>query len=464
MDLEAINERIAEVHRGRKWIVVGDTGVGSAPVVDQLREWGAESVMVVAAGEGVGELPDADRIHYTRATGGGTGGVVMSGIRANIAAIERPSAELEAAVAKFDPDGEAMVLGAGFSRAPTLLGRAIYGLRPPSWGDLEDKMVIDELADAAGIARAPSRIVSVADAPAAARALAGELGTVWVADNTEGWHGGGEYVRWVRDPQDVGPAVEWFGAHASRVRVMPFLEGVPCSIHGFNTADGTAVFSPVEMLILRHAERPEFVYARAANFWNPPQAIRDQMRQAARSMGVLLTDRVRYLGSFGVDGVATAEGFLPTELNPRFSVGHGLQSNSANVPLDAIERLVVAGDLEVSATDLEETIETAVTHARAGVVIFFVGGDHQEPKTGLVFTESGAIQVDADERNDATMEIGPGPYGPVIVVRFHPERTPIGPRAAGKALQALAAAKELWGVDIPPMVAAPDRVLEDGLE
>jgi hypothetical protein len=452
MDLDAINERIAEVHRGRKWILTPDAAVSVKELVEQLREWEAGPVMVVSALEGVGELPAADRIHYTRTTGD----TIMGGIRAFIESIEHPTPELMAAVDAFDPEREAMVLPTGFSREQKLLGRALYGGRPASWGAFEDKMIIDELADAAGITRAPSAIVPIAEAPAAAERLAGDLGTVWVADNTEGWHGGGEYVRWVRDPVDVQPAVDWFSEHAELVRVMPFLDGIPCSIHGFNTGDGTAVFLPVEMIIFRHTERPEFIYGRAASFWNPPEAIRDEMRRAARSMGALLDERVGYRGGFDIDGVATADGFRPTELNPRLAVGHFIQAGATDVPLGSMERSIIAGDLEVSAHDLEDEVVSAAESNRGGGMLVTIPGDHDQDKTGVVFTEDGAVAVDVDEPNDATLEIGPGAYRSILIMRLDPERNPIGPSMAPKALQAVDLARDLWGIDHPPIETAPD--------
>jgi hypothetical protein len=452
MDLDSIDERIAEVHRGRKWILTPDAAVSARELVEQLREGGSGPVMVIAALEGVGELPEADRIHYTRTTGD----TIMGGIRAFIDSIEHPSPELMAAVDAFDPEGEAMVLPTGFSREQELVGRPLYGGRPAEWGALEDKMILDELADAAGITRAPSEIVAVADASAAAQRLAGDLGTVWVADNTEGWHGGGEYVRWVRDPADTQPAVDWFSEHAEMVRVMPFLDGIPCSIHGFNTGDGTAVFLPVEMIIFRHAELPEFIYGRAANFWNPPQAIRDEMRSAARNMGSLLRERVGYLGGFDIDGVATAEGFRPTELNPRLAVGHFIQARAADVPLASLERLLIAGDLDIAAADLEEIVVSAAETTRGGGMLLTLPGEHDAAKTGVVFTGNGAVAVDPDEPSDAILEIGPGAYRSIILMRLDPERNPIGSLMAPRALQAVDLAKDLWGIDLPPMVAAPN--------
>ena len=63
------------------------------------------------------------------------------------------------------------------------------------------------------------------------------------------------------------------------------------------------------MVILRNAVRPEFVYAQAANYWDPPAAVEEAMRAAAQAWR-LLSDRFGYLGGFGIDGVCTVDGFF----------------------------------------------------------------------------------------------------------------------------------------------------------
>ena len=452
MDINAINERVAEVIRGRRWIVLPDVAAAATQTVEQLHEQGADGVMVIAGVEGVGELPQADRIHYTRTSGS----TIMKGIRAFIASVENPSTALLEAVDSFDPDGEAQVLDAGFNRSATIAGRAVYGARPRAWADLEDKMIVDELWDAAGVARAPSEIVEVADAPDAAGRLPSDLGTVWVADNKEGWHGGAEYARWVREPDDATPAVEWLTRHAGRVRVMPFLDGIPCSIHGFLTRNGVAVFQPVEMIILRLRDRPGFFYGSAANFWNPPTSISDEMRDACRSVGSLLAARVGYLGGFGIDGVCTSDGFRPTELNPRLSTGHGLQTRAAGLRLGSMQRLMVEGDLEIDAGDLEETVVSAVEGQRHGRALFPIPDTYTPSRTGFVFDNGVPVPVDPDEPNDGTVEIGPAAFGTIIIVSFESTRTPIGPPITQSALQLLDLACRLWDVDLPALTAPPD--------
>ncbi len=452
MDIEALNAQIAEFHRGKKWILLPDAAAVATPVVERLNEWGVAGVMVIAAIEGVGDLPKADRIHYTRTSGDS----VMGGIRAYLESVERPSALLIGSVEVFDPGQEAAVLGGGFSRLETLAGRPVYGARPEAWGSLEDKTTVDQLWDDAGVRRAPSVVVPVSDAVAASLAIESESGSVWVADNAEGWHGGGEYLRWIKTAGDAAAAIEWFSAHAETVRVMPFLDGIPCSIHGFVTSDGVAVFNPVEMIILRHAEKPEFTYAQAANFWDPPDVVRDEMRTAARKVGELLKERHGYLGGFGIDGVCTADGFVPTELNPRLSVGHSLQARAADIPLSSIERMLIEGDIDVDARDLEDTVNAAVTTARRGGILLPLTRVYDAAKTGIRFDRTGAISVEADGECDGTMEIGPASMGSIIIMKLDPDRTPIGPSVAPRAIQAIDLARDLWGIDVPPLKAAPD--------
>jgi len=453
MDLDHVNALVAAFHRGKKWILVPDVAVAAAGIVEKLREWGSGPIMIVTAVEGVGNLPTADVIRYTRASGT----TVMKGIRAALRAIEEPSGEVMAAVDAFDPDHEAMVFGAGFSRSSVLAGRPVYGARPGGWGALEDKMIVDQLWDDAGVRRAPSAVVPVAEAPTAAAGLASGLGTVWVADNTEGWHGGGEYGRWVREAGDVPPAVEWFSHHAAEVRVMPFLDGIPCSIHGFVTGDGVAVFLPVEMIILRRVDRPELVYAQAANFWNPPTAIRDGMRAAARRVGMLLKERYGYLGGFGIDGVCTRVGFLPTELNPRLSKGHHLHALAADLPLGPLELMQIEGDLEISSADLEDHVLAIAHDSRRGGMLLPLSGYEEPRKVGIRFIDGRAVAVDPNGIKDATMEIGPAVMGSIIIMRFEPDRTPIGPPIAPRTVAAIDLARELWDLDFPEVMPAPDR-------
>src|SRR5687767_11503628 len=104
--------------------------------------------MVVAAVEGVGELPDVP-VFYTRTSGP----TMMAGLRAFDVSIGDPSADLTAAVDEFDPDCEALVQASPFSVLTEAIGRPVYGPRPSPQSGLEDKMVVDDIWDASGIPR-----------------------------------------------------------------------------------------------------------------------------------------------------------------------------------------------------------------------------------------------------------------------------------------------------------------------
>ncbi len=96
--------------------------------------------------------------------------------------------------------------------------------------------------------------------------------------------------------------------------------------------------------------------------------------------------------------------------------------------------------------------------------MYLLAGEYEAAETGVVFTGSGAVAVDVDEPSDATMQIGLGAYGSIIIMRLDPERSPIGPSVAPRALEAIALAGDLWDIDVPPLEPAPDFFSQHGLE
>lgn len=448
MDRTELDDRLTEIYRPHRWIVALDVAAAATGVVATLRGLGVRDLMVVAASKGVGDLPDAP-IFHTRSRGD----TVMGGIRAFLASIENADGRLTAAIEEFDPHGTARVYTVPFGSVQAIAGRPAYGARRQLWEALEDKIVAEDLWSAAGIATAPHAVTTPTRATMAD--VGGRLGTVWVADNREGWHGGGDYVRWVRNEVDAAAATAWFSAHADRVRVMPFLDGIPCSIHGIVTGDGIAVLRPLEMIVLRRTDCNAFLYAGACSFWDPDEEARVEMRTAARAVGEVLRDRVGYLGPYGIDGVLTGDGFLPTELNPRLSAGHGIPARSADLPLGLVSRALVEGDIAIEASWLEHTLVQAADATRGGGMGVPIRGDHPARQTAIAFTPSGAVAA-ADHEADAELSLGPGPQGAFLMMRLDPERVQAGPSAAPLAVAAIDFARREWGVDLPAVAAAPD--------
>ena len=267
MALDDVVAETARAYAGRKWIVAAGAAAAATGFVQDLQEWDAEDILVLSAAPGAGNLPDAP-IHYT----GTTGDTMMSGIRAFTESVTHPDAATRAAVERYDPDGSALVLVESFVESGLVVGRRVFGARRPEWVALEDKTVIDDVWDRAGVPRAPSAVVPVAEAAAAAGSLAGAHGTVWTADNREGWHGGAAYTRWVADAADAAEAESWFRDRADSVRVMPFFDGIPCSFHGFVANDGRRCGWP--------PDGPQ-------NCWPPPSAtwVRSRLMACAAAAG-----------------------------------------------------------------------------------------------------------------------------------------------------------------------------------
>jgi hypothetical protein len=266
-----------------------------------------------------------------------------------------------AAIECFDPAGEAVWnVGHFVTDDEPILGRRVVGGRPAAYLRMEDKLFAEEVWAACHVPTAPHRVVTVEETALAeaTAALAGPLGAVWTGDTRDGFHGAGNYVRWVLDEQDRAVAQSFFALHCDRVRVMPFLDGVPCSIHGFVLPDGTAVLRPVEIVVLRKVASHEFVYGGLSSYWDPPDADRAEMRAVARRVGSWLQDEHDYRGAFGIDGVLTADGFRPTELNTRLAAGAVRLADFDRELFELLQTHLVAGlDTGATVADLEALVQ-----------------------------------------------------------------------------------------------------------
>jgi hypothetical protein len=402
MDVDSLNSRLADVHRGRPWIVHADAAAAATPLLEAMRGWGAADILLLSATDGVGEQP-VGVAHHRLDVGPGTD--IMDGIRRFQAALDHPSEPTMAVIDSFDPDRAAWVAASAFDMGDRQLDRRLYGGRRPSWAALEDKTVVDALWDRSGIRRAPSEVVSIQNAPQAARRLAGDQGTVWAIDNSRGWHGGAAGTRWIPDDGAARNAVEILSTQTHAVRVMPFLDGMPCSIHGFVTTDGVAVFRPIELIVLRTPDHG-FVYAGISGLWEPEPELTTEMRRVAGAVGSVLRVDHGYLGSFSVDGVATTEGFLPTELNPRFSVGFGIQLAAVEgLSGSALARSVVEGDIEIDPDWLEELVLAESEQSRGGRMGLVVPEQEVPPASMALAFDGTACRGVAPEHSDADADM-----------------------------------------------------------
>ena len=322
-------------------------------------------VLVLATARGAGPVPEPQEYALTRIALPAT-----ASITDEFRLLDRMVRELPplavADIEAFDPERQGVWWAGPFITSDEpILGRPVLGGRPRAFLDLEDKLLAEEIWVAAGVPAAPHRVVPVEAAALAAASdeLATDLGVVWSGDSRDGFNGGGNYVRWVLDDDDRTSARGFFLPRCDRVRVMPFLEGVPCSIHGFVLPDGTAVLRPVEIATLRNVEERRLVYGGLSSWWDPAPTDREEMRDVARRVGEQLRSAYSYRGAFGVDGVLTADGFRPTELNTRMPAGLNVAGGAALRVLSLLQVNLLAGlDPRLTVADVESLLPLIDEH------------------------------------------------------------------------------------------------------
>jgi hypothetical protein len=458
MDTDHLLSLLRNTYGGRRWILADDVLAGTTPIVAALKALGATGALVVAARRGAGDLPDPafapDPITFNLQASS-----MAEGIHGALRLLANLPAEAVAQVDAFDPERRCKVLGSILDDGRPVAGRAKFGARHAAWRALEDKTTNHLLWDAVGLRQAPQEVVpadAAALASAAARLDQG-AGTVQSGDAREGFNGGAEFLRWVRTPAEQAEAASFFAARCDQVRVMPFLEGIPCSIHGIVFPEETAVLRPCEMLVFRRPGSPRFHYGRAATFWDPPAADRAMMRDAARRVGEHLRATLSYRGAFTVDGILTQDGFVPTELNPRFGAALGMLSRSLpELPMTLLNMAVVEGvPAEWRPAELEALLLRHADHNRTGGSMAFTERPIvEELRLRAVCDADGWREAAPDEPHDAALLLGPGGPGGILFATLQPDRTPVGPPAAPRVAALLAWADARLDLGIGPLEPA----------
>jgi len=452
----AVTARLGALWAGRPVILGPFVLAGATPYAAWFRELGCP-VLVVSTSRGAGPVPADDHCTVVEVPPPATA-MLTDELRTHDQLVRRlPQGALDA-IDAFDPQRRGVWFGTPFVTTDEPIdGRPVTGGRPASFIALEDKMLADAIWDAADVPRAPYELVPVESAAlaAATERLASPLGAVWTGDARDGYNGLGDYVRWVGDEHDRSAAAAFFKQRCDRVRVMPFLDGVPCSIHGYVLPDGTAALRPVEIVMLRNPVTRTFTYSGLGTTWDPPAADRDAMRGVVRRVGAHLQARHGYRGAFGIDGVLTAEGFLPTELNSRMSAGATTVAEVDRRFFTLLQAALVAGvDPGLSPDDLEATV-TLMDAERTGRVMASgprgtVTGDDSFPVTW-----DGAEFGPADTETGNVLAVGLTPSG--LYAKVDPcTALRTGTRLAPVNAALLAFLDRTYGTGFGPLQPAPD--------
>ena len=240
------------VFAGRKFLLTGEIAVLLGKLSRTLIGLDAERPFLLAGYQGTGPIPGPQDGELRMLGAEGTD--ILSVHRHHQQTLDNLTPELRHDIDAWDPDRTGRcILTSAVAVSRSVAGRQPYGARLVTWAELEDKVRIDAFWDAVGVRRAPSRAVA-ADYTAvrtAADALNSSHGTVWAADAREGTNGGGLGLRWVRPGDDGRESFAYLSGISDRVRVMPFLEGIPVrdgddyrEARSGEEPDGTFSFGP----------------------------------------------------------------------------------------------------------------------------------------------------------------------------------------------------------------------------
>ncbi len=453
VDADYYRELVRPIFEGRKVIVAAEILQAATGLVAFLREAGAERPFVLAGICGTGPVPEeADQL-VLDARGDGS---VMGSIRAFEAALVDLPEPARAALDGYDPHREALVLGTLFTLEGTVADRRVYGGRKREWEALEDKTAIGLVFEHAGVDVAPSEVVAVGAARRAAAHLDAGMGTAWAGDARSGWWGGASFFRWVRDSDDALEAEAFLREHCDCVRVMPFMEGIPCSIHGAVFAETEIAFRPIEMLTIRRKNRSDLFYAGVASYWDPSPGDRKAMREAALSVGRALRDLVNFRGIFTLDGVLTTQGFRPTEINPRAGAGLSPQIAACELDLIILNKAIVADEpFDWCPVELQEFVVSAADAKRSARCFALLSHRRTETEVVPIAKRDGRyVRVAEDESRDGELVFGPAVSGGLVRYVPKEDMAAAGPSFAPTAVDVFAFTDEEFATGIGPLEPA----------
>lgn len=434
-NVEYWKQALSPVFQGRKVIITGGAIASILPRSRMVRELGAESTFMLATeGMGTGDTPNDTDGQWVKLDLPAAEDLTRSIEQGNNALGALPD-EVIHAIEAFDPEKEAFVVGTFLHEQPTVADRPSLAYRKPEWLALDDKTIIDELWDDIGIDREPCSVLEI-DKDKIATAMHESNngdGVVLSGDSRDGAGGGAEGVMWVKTIDDIDRVLGYFQKHCDRLRVMPFLEGIPCSIHGMVFDDYIAAFRPVEMMVLRKHDTSEFFYAGTSTYWDPAPSDREEMRTIAKRVGATLKSKVDYRGLYTIDGVMSENGFRPTELNPRSGAGvKSLISAISDLPLELIAQATVSGaKLDYSPQELEQFVVESADSSRGGGTwkVF----KHELPPIKdrpVSLTQDGWEWSESEDESDGVVSIGPSSLGSFVRLSPISSSMPTGPSFA----------------------------------
>jgi hypothetical protein len=394
-----------------------------------------------------------------------------------IAALATGGSALAAEVDRFDPHHHAVLVFPDPLDPPAWGRRPRLGPKNRAWAALEDKTAVDGVWDRLGVPRAPSLVCDLTDTFTDI-AAAFERGPLVAACRPPESRpsAGGENLWWFH-----GPPPQSFpkpGDPPQRVRLMPLLAGLPCRLHGLVTPTRVIAFPPLENVTLLRAGGTFFcagatLLAAGRPPRQPPHAGTTGRAPGLGTLGDLTVEigtRLRrqhgYLGGFAVDGVTTADGFRPTELNTRLTSAFESCEAPLRVLLHAVNLLARAGHDPPSAARIGHAAGAAL---RDEPDVHLYGAARTASRAGsrhhtLAVTRPAPTASAPDGSPDGTLSLAPSPRGWLLHATIRRAALPAGTPVCAVAPAVFAAADAAFGTDFgllepPPGLPRPTAPL-----
>jgi hypothetical protein len=210
------------------------------------------------------------------------------------------------------------------------------------------------------------------------------------------------------------------------------------------------VFRPVEIVMLR---RPDgsFLYAGIETWWDPSTETRVEMRDLARRVAAHLSRTIGYRGMFGIDGLAGPDGFLPTELNARWTAGIYPIAGPTGINGMRLLECCITDGLDGPVDELEAAVLSAADRRRWGGPTLN-GRVARQPGSRLLAADG--AEAASDEGVVAVVTVrAQGSNAEVMVRPTRPPSRWIGHSMAAIGVHGFRLADREMGTDIGPVLS-----------
>lgn len=337
-----------------------------------------------------------------------------------IADLDR-SGWLTAQADAFDPRREATLLFPDPLDPPEWGTRHRDGHRSPMLRVLENKTVVDSVWDAIGVRRAPSIVTDLpADLATLGLSVDAGAGVVCAVQSPHGTpSAGGDGIHWWHSKP---PARADVAAKGTRVRLMPMLVGLPIRLHGLVTGQDAIAFPPLELVAPIRVDRGTFLSVGAV----PTLPDHDELLAATGRAGEVLRGRLGYRGAFSIDGVLTAAGFRPTDLNTRLTSAMEAAPSALRVRLHLANVLARDG-VDVDRETLSALAQNIFGAPQTYTLYGAAGSANDRPRDVLVRWRGDRLVVAYDDQIHGRLAITPSLRGWLLTATLQRSNLPAGP-------------------------------------